>query len=644
MGTVKMNTENPSRKDRKKKRKKPFFTRRKIIVLAALAALGALLAPNGFFTGHRKVILKAETTHAKPIIHKAGNGGTEHAVISGVVKSSGGLPVSGAMVTAFSEDEDHRITVYSDQNGHYRLPVSFTGNLSIRMRTPYFSDVVQELEVANGSAQVLDFTAQKITDPQELSDSLTASAHLAVMKWNKQADRAAFVSQCHYCHQIGNALTRRPRSREEWDAVVSRMEGYMALITNAQKESIETHLYETFKGEPIKAIQTWDMSPKLASASVEEWNAGDGLTFIHDADVGHDGRLYGVDEGHDIIWELNRTTGEILEVHLPDVDLPVGGKFSGLALPIGVFTGKHGPHSLAETDDGRLWITNSLSSRLMAYTPEENKFETYDIAADTMYLHTIRKGPKGRLWFTVVASNQVGVFDPKTEQLDLLDLPANGIARKITDVMLPTLAKIGSWFPRKNLPLKLSHYKITGKGRNVFNFPYGIDINPKDGSTWYVKLYANKIGRIDPETLEIEEFDTPKIGPRRPRFAPNGILWIPGFDTGELVSFNPESKAFTRYKLPTLAPNEYETPYALNVHPKTGVVWITSNMSDRIFAFDPKTEEFTSYPLPTRVSYLRDLVFTKDGKICSSNSNLPSYAIEGGFGGFICLDPGSGNE
>ena len=77
------------------------------------------------------------------------------------------------------------------------------------------------------------------------------------------------------------------------------------------------------------------------------------------------------------------------------------------------------------------------------------------------------------------------------------------------------------------------------------------------------------------------------------------------------------------------------------MHPDTGIVWLTSNMSDRIFSFDPKTEAFTSYPLPTRVSYLRDLVFTEDGKVCSSHSNLPAYAIEGGLGGFICLDPGS---
>jgi streptogramin lyase len=208
--------------------------------------------------------------------------------------------------------------------------------------------------------------------------------------------------------------------------------------------------------------------------------------------------------------------------------------------------------------------------------------------------------------------------------------------------MMPYLMAVGSFFPRENLPLKLSHHKLFGLGRKILSMPYGIDVNPVDGSIWYAKLLANKIGRIDPETFEVTEWDTPLGGPRRPRFAANGVLWIPAFDDGALMSFDPQTETFKTFPLPTLAPGEYETPYALNVHPETGVVWITSNSSDRIFSFDPATGTFTSYPLPTRVSFLRDLVFTTDGKICSSHSNLPAYAIEGGLGGFICLDPGPG--
>jgi virginiamycin B lyase len=608
-------------------------------IIAALAVVGTIFSPNGFFSGHRTVILNAETTRSTPTVHIAGDKNSVKANLYGSISSVTGIPVSGAMITAFSADKSRRTTAYSRTDGSYTLPLNYVGELTFRIRTPYFADSTQTIIITDGDSKAVDFKTQRIADPVELSESLTASAHAAMIKWPKDTDRATFVSQCNFCHQIGNSLTRRPRDKKEWQAVVDRMEGYLVFVTDDEKESISSRLHETFQGEAIKAIQTFDVSPTLSNAIIEEWNAGDAMSFIHDADVGHDDRLYGADEGHDIIWELNRKTGEVLEVKLPEVDLPVGGKFSGLALPIGVFTGSHGPHSTAETEDGRIWITNSLSSRLMAYTPGKNQFETYNIGADSMYLHTIRAGHKGRLWFTVAASNQVGVFDPATEQLDLLDLPSNGFARWLADAMLPTMNIIGGWFPRKNLPITLSHHKWFNLGRDVLNMPYGIDINPIDGSAWYVKLYANKIGRIDPETLAVEEFDTPAVGPRRPRFAPNGTLWIPGFDTGVLMRFSPETRQFKQYQLPKLAPNEYETPYALNVHPDTGVVWMTSNMSDRIFSFDPNTESFTSYPLPTRVSFLRDIVFTQDGRVCSSNSNLPSYAIEGGLGGFICIAP-----
>jgi streptogramin lyase len=51
----------------------------------------------------------------------------------------------------------------------------------------------------------------------------------------------------------------------------------------------------------------------------------------------------------------------------------------------------------------------------------------------------------------------------------------------------------------------------------LLDLPYGLDIDPVDGSVWCSKLYANRIGRVDPRTLEIEEFATPRGGPRRMR-------------------------------------------------------------------------------------------------------------------------------
>lgn len=97
------------------------------------------------------------------------------------------------------------------------------------------------------------------------------------------------------------------------------------------------------------------------------------------------------------------------------------------------------------------------------------------------------------------------------------------------------------------------------------------------------------------------------------------------------------SGEFENFTLPTLGPEQMETPYALAVHPTRGDVWITGGASDRMLRFDPKSKQFMTYPLPTRVTFMREVDFAEDGSVCSSYANLPGYAIEGGRPKVVCL-------
>ncbi|MBV8500339.1 MAG: carboxypeptidase regulatory-like domain-containing protein [Paucibacter sp.] len=557
--------------------------------------------------------------------------------IAGTVTTAG-QPLAGAMVTAFDGAQKRRDTVYTDALGNYTLNVDFGGKLTLRARAPYFKDATQDITLAVNAKATQVFNLERHSVAEELSVSLPASAHLTTLPWPSHDTRAAFISQCNYCHQVGNALTRAPKDEAGWKQTVTRMEGYFAALTPQEEKDITQVLAKGFDGKPVAAKELYPSQPEVASAKVKEWVVGDAMSFIHDADVGEDERMYGSDEGHDLIWVLDRSTGQITQNKLPDIDLPEGGVFSGVQLPIGVFTGKHGPHSMAQAKDGKFWITNALSSTLASFDPVTKKFKLYELGRTHLYPHTVRIDKEGIVWFTITASNEVGRFDPKTEKFTAIQLP-HGFWQGVTDYMFPYILKIGSLFPKQNFQLGVAHHRWANVGRGAFAFPYGIDVNPVDGSIWYAKLYAHKIGRIDPKTLAITEYDTPLKGPRRLRFDKSGILWIPSFDEGGLMKFDSKTARFQTFKLPLLAHNEYEVPYALNVHPKTGDVWITSNMSDRIFRFDPKTETFVTYAMPTRVTWLRDLVFAKDGGICSSSSNLPAYGIEGGLASFICLYP-----
>jgi hypothetical protein len=173
---------------------------------------------------------------------------------------------------------------------------------------------------------------------------------------------------------------------------------------------------------------------QLARAKVEEWSVGDGLSFIHDLDVASNGKFYGTDEGHDKLWELDPRTSEVTGIDLPPSDLPRGGKFSGMNLPIDIFTGSHWPHSMAEASDGHIWIANALSSTIMSFDPATRAFKTYPVPNDALYPHTIRVDKNDIVWFTIVASNQIGRFDPKTEEMQVLRLPANGFWRWVSEL------------------------------------------------------------------------------------------------------------------------------------------------------------------------------------------------------------------
>ena len=563
------------------------------------------------------------------------------ASFTGKVTLPDGKPAFGAMVTVFNADKTTRQTVYTAADGSYAIRTPYAGKLDVRARLANYDDQTVSVESTADTGR-LDLTLKVFASKASASDALSASAHNAKLDWSSASDRAAFVSQCNFCHQIGNATTRMPRSHEGWMATIRKMEGILAMVTRWQKEILADVFTRGFNGQPVEAKHDYGATAELARAKVEEWLVGDPLSFIHDMDIAEDGLFYGTDEGHDKLHILDPKTGAIEVVAQPDIDLPRGGKFSGMELPIGVFSGKHGPHSMGQTSDGRIWITNSLSSTLQSFDPKTKQFKVYAVPNDALYPHTLRVDRNDIVWFTIVASNQLGRFDPKTEQMTVMRLPHNGFWRWLSDMLFPTLLRISSWFPDHSLLLQFSHHRFLGY--EVLPFPYGIDVNPKDGSIWYAKLYASKIGRVDPKTMQVQEFDTPLSGPRRPRFDADGILWIPSFDEGALMRFDPATAKFDSWKVPGVAPGEYETPYALNVWRPTGEVWMAANNSDRVLRFSPSTKTFQSYPSPTRVTFLRDFAFTKDGRVCSSQSNLPAYAIEDQRPSYLCIDPAGGEK
>ena len=527
--------------------------------------------------------------------------------IDGKVVDGDDAPVAGAMITLTRADGLYSETVYSNNKGVFHLDTALEGKLMLRARAPRFADVQQTVDLSAKGGAKGDFTMRRLTSPDELSYGLTASAQFKRLKFKSETQRKDFQNDCLSCHQIGNERTSRALPVEYWQATVERMLGF---VGSSNKETLAEYvelLSKAFDGKPYVVEQSTEVAPEMLRAKITEWKLP-GAIIAHDGEVNpKDGRFYLVDG--DAVFITDPVANRTETVPVPAMSIPLGGNFPamGLPIPIGMSQSRHGMHSLQYGPDGRFYITSALGGTITSYDPASREFKDYTVGGGALWPHTLRFDSKGIAWFTISISNQLGRFDPASGESKVIDLP-----------------------------------KTTNRPSAGFMFPYGIDVSPTDGSVWYTRLWAGKIGRVDPKTLEVKEYDPPLSGPRRLRFDASGTLWIPAFGDGALVKLDPKTMKYTTYKMPRLSPDESEAPYALAVDPRRQDVWITSNMSDRLFRFIPKEQRFIAYRMPTRGFYSREFFFPADGRICSPASPLPAApdVIEGGMDAIACLDLG----
>lgn len=533
------------------------------------------------------------------------------ATLSGEVTSDG-QPLRGALVTLISADHLTSETVLTDAQGHYALGTRLSGALTLRGRAPLSADATAAVAVPAGAGKVSQSLAlRKLTKPQEISDSLPASAHFARIHFPTLIQRQQFQTDCLSCHEIGNPLTRKARPLEAWQAFMGVMTVFCGYTSDVHIKDYAAALNAAFDGKPLDAHENTTLDAEVLNARITEWKLPT-AKLAHDTEFyPPDGKFYTTDEFVDQLIVTDSKTNKSVVIPIPALGVPEGGNFTEhkLAVPFNQ-TNRHGVHSLQIGPDGLIYATGAIGGEILVFDPAHSTFKVNKIGGMTLYPHTLRIDPQGIVWFSIQMSNQIGRFDPKTRQTKVIELPT-AMARK--DERTPA--------------------------------PYGVDISPIDGSVWYTKLWANKIGRIDPTTLAVQEWEPPVIGPRRARFDATGGLWIPGFGDGNITRLDTKTMKYETYKLPTLADDETEAPYALNVDPKTQDVWVSANQSDRMFRFVPKTKKFTAYPLPTRGVYFRDVVFTPDGRVCASNNPMPPQAevVEGGMDSLICLEP-TGNK
>jgi virginiamycin B lyase len=176
------------------------------------------------------------------------------------------------------------------------------------------------------------------------------------------------------------------------------------------------------------------------------------------------------------------------------------------------------------------------------------------------------------------------------------------------------------WIPDFGLANKITRLDPKTGEMKDFSIPFtgtgGVHsaVPAADGSVWIAEQGSNRIGRWDPATEKITEYQDAYLpgeegiedgGSKHTiRIDSSGKIWASGVP---LVRFDPETGKFSRF---------VEGEYTYDVKPdKNGDIWFTSILVNKIGKVDGKTSKLTQWSPPTKDSYPRRMEIGPDGMI-----------------------------
>jgi len=230
------------------------------------------------------------------------------------------------------------------------------------------------------------------------------------------------------------------------------------------------------------------------------------------------------------------------------------------------------PHSIVPDQDGNIWYTGNSNGTIGMLDPETGAVTEYKTQARDP--HTATFHPNGNLYFTSQGAGMLGRLNPKTGDL----------------------TEVGTE-PR----------------------PYGIQI-AADGTVWVAYNGTNKIGALNPETMEVRYYTVPEPDTRIRRLglSSDGMVWFVNSTMGRIGRLNPDTGEIKEWDSPS-GPTSH--PYALAVIDDK--IWYNESgrRPDALVRFDPETETFQSWAIPSGVGIIRNMWVTRAGNLLIHQSS-----------------------
>jgi virginiamycin B lyase len=268
--------------------------------------------------------------------------------------------------------------------------------------------------------------------------------------------------------------------------------------------------------------------------------------------------------------------------------------------------------------DGSIWYAGQYGNLIGRYDPKTQRTREYPLPPNSMP-HTVQLDPKGRPWFSGNKNATIGWVDPASGKPTVWKMPDP----EATDPHTITFDKNGMvyfTFQAANRIGKLNpdtgEIKIV-KVAEQRSQPYDIKFD-REGTTLWVSCNARPcLLKVNPETLAITEVKLPTAGTtvRRLDFAPDGTVWYVNSGAGKIGRVNPKSGEIKEWDSPSGSKSH---PYGIAV--LDGAVWYNESgvRPDMLVRFDIARETFQSWPIKSgniHAGILRNARVTRQGTL-----------------------------
>jgi virginiamycin B lyase len=495
-----------------------------------------------------------------PSISRADSSGT----VEGVVKNASGKPLSGAYVKLHDAKSRMTFMVISQAQGKYSAKNLPAGTYAVQSIGEGFQSAAKSVSVADGKSAKADLS---LTAPQpaQLANGWPGRpgkvGGVEIWVHEKQTPlvdgegKEIIQEKCTQCHETERIVLLR-FDETKWGTTVDRMREYIKdagvhEVSDAEKAKIVAYLTKNYSGQSGMANAKPDPNSRLPRTLL----SGAAANYVaFDFELPRDPER----DPHDLTTDPrgNAWIAERNGCCLAKFD-PKTFKFTEIEPPAGKVPSRLS--SAIGKDGDKVWVQDTgHNRRWLSYDTKNDKWAVYNLPDEI-------KGGVGSN--TIIADHNGKIWGAGNTHVIGLD-PATG----------------------KFVAYPIPYWVATKKSAQG----YGMAVSG-DGRVWFAERDPSKIGRLDPNTGKIDEWDTPIAGsiPRRMGTDAQGNIWVGLHEAGKLMKIDYETAKMTVLDPPTQNAAPYDA-----VGDPDGRVWFSEQAADKITRYDPKTNTFLEFSLP----------------------------------------------